>query len=133
MGYLLWDFEELGRHTRAPILRVFIDRENGVGVEDCARVNLALRKITDLDNLMGGDYQLEVSSPGVFRELKRPEHFRRFVGSRVRVLVRGFPPFVGFLRSYDPSLIVIESNGITHFIPTRMASTVNAEPILQVK
>jgi ribosome maturation factor RimP len=133
LGFILWSFEELGRYSRAPVLRIFIDREGGVGVEDCASVNLALRKKSILENLMGGDYQLEVSSPGVFRELTRPEHFHRFIGSRIRVLLKGFPPVVGVLRSFSRSLIVLDGDDLTRFLPSSIVTSVNAEPLLNVK
>lgn len=132
LGFILWSFEEVGRHSRSPVLRVYIDRENGVSVEDCAFVNLALRKVSALENLMGGDYQLEVSSPGVFRELSRPEHFQRYIGSRVRVFARGYPPIIGSLRSFSRSLFVIEQQDLTHFIPRSIVVSVNAEPILKI-
>jgi ribosome maturation factor RimP len=133
LGFVLWSFEVLGRHTRAPVLRVFIDRDGGIGVEECAFVNLSLRKMPIFEELMGGDFQLEVSSPGVFRELTRPEHFQRFIGSRVRVLSRGYPPVTGTLRAFSSSLFVIDCGGISRFIPSFIVTSVNAEPLIKVK
>lgn len=72
------------------ILKVFIQKGDGnVGVEDCARVS---RRITDhplVEEILPGETILEVSSPGINRKLRRPEHFQGALGERVRLKVRG--------------------------------------------
>ncbi|MCX6129057.1 MAG: ribosome maturation factor RimP [Proteobacteria bacterium] len=73
-----WDAKE-------ETLRVYIDRDGGVKMEDCLRVNDVLIEANDLDQLVHGDYRLEISSPGVERPLRLREHFSRFVGQRVKV------------------------------------------------
>ncbi len=75
-------------HVHAPggaVLRLYIDREGGVTVGDCAAVSRELGHLLDAEDLVPGRYFLEVSSPGVDRVLRRPEHFERFRGSEVRV------------------------------------------------
>lgn len=73
---------------RSRILRLYIDHEAGVSVDDCGRVSLLVGDILDGEGLsdeIEGRYTLEVSSPGLDRPLVRPAHFQRFVGRRVRV------------------------------------------------
>jgi len=67
------------------ILRVFIDRGEGVNVEDCARASKALSAELDQHDLVRGRYYLEVSSPGAERKLKAPEDYKRFVGRKAKL------------------------------------------------
>lgn len=79
---------ELVDVERAPggLLRVTIDRPEGVRIEDCERVSKHLSRVFEVDNI---DYRrLEVGSPGVDRPLKRPEDFLRFAGERVEIRLR---------------------------------------------
>ena len=83
MGFELVDFEV---SPRARILRVFIDIERGVTVDDCATVSDQLQRVFEVEDI---DYdRLEVSSPGLDRVLKKPRDFARFVGSRVQLKLR---------------------------------------------
>ncbi len=67
-------------------LRVFIDKEGGVGLEDCAQVSHSLNEILDQEDLIpGGPYHLEVSTPGVDRVLRKPWHFEKAVGQKIWV------------------------------------------------
>src|SRR5690242_13585931 len=71
------------------ILRVYIDRppemEKGIDVDDCGDASHALSELLDADDPFPGRYSLEVSSPGIDRVLRTPEHFARFVDNRVKV------------------------------------------------
>lgn len=95
-----------GRRT----LRVYIDREGGVGVEDCVRVNDAITDLLDVEDLIAGSYDLEISSPGIERPLKRPEHFERFRGHEARVRTR--EPIEG-RRSFQGRIEAVEE-GFVH-------------------
>ena len=78
-------------HVRAPggvLLRLYIDREGGVTVTNCAEVSREVGHLLDAEDVMQGRYFLEVSSPGVDRVLRKPEHFERFRGREVRVRTR---------------------------------------------
>ena len=82
---------ELAGGRRAPVLRVYIEREamrEGVTVDDCVRVSRRLEDVTALDAEFPGSYHLEVSSPGVERPLVGEQDYLRFVGSRARILLR---------------------------------------------
>jgi ribosome maturation factor RimP len=67
------------------MLRLFIDSEEGIDVDDCARVSREVAATLDVEDPIKQAYQLEVSSPGLDRPLVKPEHFRRFRGEEVRI------------------------------------------------
>ena len=74
---------------KARMLRVFIDKPGGVTHEDCANVSREVGTILDVENAVpGGSYLLEVSSPGLDRQLVRPADYERFAGSLVKVTTR---------------------------------------------
>ena len=93
LGFELADLRRAGTLQR-PILQVRIDRPDsrpghGVTAEDCATVSRSLERYLEGAGLVGPRYVLEVSSPGVERPLRRPEHWRRFAGQRARIRAAG--------------------------------------------
>ncbi|MFN0038953.1 MAG: ribosome maturation factor RimP [Burkholderiales bacterium] len=95
------------------MLRVFIDKPNGVNVDDCAAVSNHLTRLFAVEEVEFD--RLEISSPGLDRPLKRPADFRRFVGEQARVKVRlplnGRKKFAGLLRSVEEEGIRLEVEG----------------------
>ncbi|MGA0158173.1 MAG: ribosome maturation factor RimP [bacterium] len=87
LGYELYDLEYL-QYQGQRILRVSIDHEQGIQLEDCVRIDQMLQKLFDENDPMEEAYTLEVSSPGIFRVLKNPEHFRRFTGERIKIRLK---------------------------------------------
>ena len=87
LGYELYDLEDL-RCQGQRILRVSIDHEQGIQLEDCVRIDQKLQKLLDENDPIEEAYTLEVSSPGIFRVLKNPEHFRRFSGERIKIRLK---------------------------------------------
>lgn len=83
MGYELVGVELLG--GRRPLLRVYIDRPEGISVDDCERVSHQVSGLLDVEAPLAGAYTLEVSSPGLDRLLFEPAHFERFAGQQVRL------------------------------------------------
>lgn len=93
LGFELADLRRAGTRNR-PILQVRIDRPDsapghGVTADDCSAVSRALERALEGEGLVGPAYVLEVSSPGLERPLRWPQHWRRFVGRRARVRARG--------------------------------------------
>ena len=86
LGYELVDLDV--RVGRRGLLRVFIDKENGVGLSDCELVSRQLSAFLDVEDPLPGHYVLEVSSPGLDRPLRTLEHFRRFRDRRAKVRLR---------------------------------------------
>ncbi len=103
-GCSLWDVEYV-REAGCWYLRVFIDKEGGVSINDCETISRALDPILDEADPIPDSYVFEVGSAGAERELKRPEDFRQFMGSEVEVRlyqpINGSKIFVGKLAAYD--------------------------------
>ena len=87
LGYELYDLEDL-QYQGQRLLRVSIDHEQGIQLEDCVRTDQMLQKLFDENDPIEEAYTLEVSSPGIFRVLKNPEHFRRFSGERIKIRLK---------------------------------------------
>ena len=87
LGYKLYDLEDL-QYQGQRILRVSIDHEQGIQLEDCVRIDQMLQKLFEENEPIKEGYTLEVSSPGIFRVLKNPEHFRRFTGERIKIRLK---------------------------------------------
>lgn len=104
LGLELWDvrFEKEGADW---FLRIFIDKDGGVSIDDCVEMSHAVDKPLDEADPIEQSYCLEVSSPGVERDLKRDEHFEKCLGEKIMVkLIRpvdGQREFKGILESYD--------------------------------
>jgi ribosome maturation factor RimP len=71
--------------SRQKILRVYIDHEAGITLDDCSKVSHQLSGFLDVEDPIPGNYQLEISSPGMDRPLREPDHFERFKGCTVRL------------------------------------------------
>lgn len=110
LGYELVDVE---RSPRGKLLRVFIDKPEGVSVEDCVAVSNHLSRLFAVENI---DYErLEISSPGLDRPLKKASDFIRFAGESVklklRVALQGQRNFVGILREVNDGVLKLEVDG----------------------
>lgn len=84
MGYQLWGVEHInrGRHS---LLRVYLEKSGGIDIEDCAQVSRQISSILDVEDIISGEYTLEVSSPGFDRTLFNIDQFKAFAGSHVKV------------------------------------------------
>ena len=74
--------------SRVRVLRVYIDQETGIQVDDCSRVSYQVGGMLDVEDPIPGNYQLEISSPGLDRPLYTLAHFERFQGAQVRIHLR---------------------------------------------
>jgi ribosome maturation factor RimP len=118
-GFELVDVEYL-REPGGWILRLYIDkperpplaREGGVGLEECARVSHAVETALDVEDVVASAYSLEVSSPGVNRPLRKPEHFQRVLGKRVKVKTYG-PLGTPGRKSFTGTLEGVADDGVT--------------------
>ncbi len=84
LGYLLWDVEYV-KEGADMILRVTIDSDEGISLDDCERMTRAIDPILDEADPIDESYNLEVSSPGIERTLTRPDHFVKMAGSEVEI------------------------------------------------
>ena len=87
MGFELADLELNLGHSRG-VLRLFIDHEKGIGLEDCEAVSRQVSGLLDVEDPIAMDYRLEVSSPALDRKLVKPEHFDRFVGCEIKTSLK---------------------------------------------
>ena len=103
-GCSLWDVEYV-REAGTWYLRVFIDKEGGLGIDDCERISRRLDPILDEADPISDSYTFEVGSAGIERELKRPSDFEQFMGHEVELrlyqAVDGSKVFVGELAGYE--------------------------------
>jgi ribosome maturation factor RimP len=87
------------------VLRLFIDGPNGIGVDECARVSREMNVFLDVEDLIPNAFHLEVSSPGLERQLRNIEDYKRFTGRKARVKVRhpigGQKVFIGLIGESD--------------------------------
>ncbi len=113
-GCEIWDVEYV-REGGVWYLRLYIDKDGGVSINDCEAVSRAFDPVLDAEDPIPGSYTFEVSSAGAERALKRPEDFERFMGSKVEVrLYRpkdGAKEFVGTLEGYGDGDVEINING----------------------
>jgi ribosome maturation factor RimP len=121
---------EGGRAGR--VLRLYLDKAGGgPNVDDISRVSRALSDVLDMENAIDSAYTLEVSSPGINRPLRRPEHFARFVGKRIRVRTRdmidGRRSFLGILSNVVEDKIIVAQDGKEFNIPFSMIEKSNYE------
>jgi len=92
LGFSIYDVEYLKEGTNW-YLRIYIDKEEGISIEDCETVSRAIDPVIDELNPIKIPYSLEVSSPGIERTLRKPEHFSKYKGSEVEVSL--FKPIDG--------------------------------------
>lgn len=113
-GCSLWDVEYV-REAGTWYLRVFIDKDGGVGIDDCERISRALDPILDEADPIPDSYVFEVGSAGIERELKRPSDFERYMGSEVELRLyqpyEGSKVFVGTLCAYADGTVSISVGG----------------------
>ena len=128
-GLSLYDAEYV-KEGPDRVLRVYIDKEDGyIGTEDCAKVSRFLSdKLDELDPIED-NYVLEVSSPGLDRELKKDEHFSRYIGEEVEVslykAIDGEKKLVGKLVSKDAEGLKINVDGSEMLIGNEQITKVN--------
>ena len=109
------EFRREGGGRGGRVLRVFLDKEGGPTMDELSQVSRGLSDALDSQDIVDGAYTLEVSSPGINRPLKRPEHFARFIGKRVRVrtrdMIHGRRVFLGLLLEVATDKIALDQDG----------------------
>lgn len=117
MGYELWGCEYLAQ-GRYSLLRVFIDKADGIGVDDCQQVSLQVSSILDVEDPIPGEYRLEISSPGIPRPLFHVWQYQRYQGQDVQIKlykpIEGKRKVVGTIVAADDSEIKLLINETQH-------------------
>jgi ribosome maturation factor RimP len=120
LGYVLWELECAPGKGNGYV-RLFIDAEAGITVDDCERVSRAVSELLDAEDPVPWQYTLEVSSPGFDRPLRTPEHFAPYVGETVFVELAqpldGRRRFLGPLTAAGAGTIEVEVDGRRLVLP----------------
>ena len=131
LGFELWGLEYLsqGRHS---LLRIYIESEAGITVDDCAAVSAQVGSVLDVEDPISGDYTLEVSSPGVDRLLFRLEQFPEYAGELVELRLRsafeGRRKFKGLLQGIEGEDVVIRVDDHEYLLPHSAIEKARVQP-----
>ncbi len=118
MDFELVDVEYLSGHGKW-VLRLYIDKEGGVTLDDCARVSREFGDLIDVKDIIIHKYVLEVSSPGLDRPLKKDKDLEHAIGKKIKVKtvapVKGRRNYTGYLRNFQKGILYMElENGPVH-------------------
>jgi ribosome maturation factor RimP len=134
MGYELWGLEihKQGAHS---LVRVYIDKEDGVNLDDCSRVSYQISGLLDVEDPITHKYVLEVSSPGLDRPLFNQEQFRRYVGTKVRIKL--YAPnvrrnYLGIITEVNTENVVIKNEEEQFILPFKNIEKANLLPNYEV-
>lgn len=120
---------EYNREAQGWVLRIYLDREGGITVEDCAEASRELGAILEVRDLIPNRYVLEVSSPGVTRPLKRPEDFNKYQNRSVKIKLfmplEGRRNFKGKLLGLKEDKVSVESERRIYEIPIQNIAKAN--------
>ena len=116
IGFELVNVEYLSERGRW-VLRLYIDKKGGVGIEDCVRVSRELEDLIEVKDIVGHEYVLEVSSPGLNRPLVKEADFVKVLGKNIKVRMKekidGRRNFSGYLKDFKDGTLYIEmENGL---------------------
>lgn len=127
LGYRIWDvtYAKIGADFH---LEVTIDSDEGIGIDDCERVHRAIDPILDECDPIEGFYYLDVSSPGLERELRTDEHLSLSLGAAVEIKLfaahDGAKSFVGTLHSFDGDSVTVAAEGREISLPRKDISKI---------
>ena len=128
LGFQLWGIEYLGqgRHT---LLRVYLDKEGGINIEDCAEASRHISSILDVEDPISSEYTLEVSSPGLDRTLFTLEQMKAYVGATLKVRLtenfEGRRNFSGILKDVVNDEVVLTADGGELVFPYELVEKAN--------
>jgi len=113
------------------VLRVFIDKDEGVNIDDCTQISRELGTLLEVHDVIPGSYTLEISSPGLTRPLKKPSDYIRFKGKTVKIKtiedIEDKKVFKGKLLDFIDETVSLETNGTNYLIPYNKIEKANLE------
>ncbi len=114
IGYKLYDVE-YSKEGKDYFLRIFIDKDNGIDLNDCEKVNDAISDILDEANYIKEQYFLEVSSPGIERILRKDKHLEENIGEEINIRLfkkdeNGLKEYQGILKNFDNEFIELQDS-----------------------
>ena len=127
LGYIVWDIDYVKEGTEW-FLRIDIDKEDGVDIEDCEKFSRMIDPLLDEENPIEEQYTLQISSPGIEREIKNDFHLEHCLGETVQVRlyapINGFKEYVGELVSYTADTVSLDVDGVVE-IPRKSIGKMN--------
>jgi len=131
LGYELVGLQLLNQGA-GRLLRIYIDAEQGVGLQDCQQASAQLSAVLDVEDPISGNYSLEISSPGSDRPLFKLEHYQRFIGQQVKIRLRlaleGRKRFAGKLLSANEDEVVVEIDEGPVYLPLQQIESARLDP-----
>lgn len=127
LGLMLWDvrFQKEGANW---YLRIFIDKDGGVSMDDCVNMSHAMDEPLDALDPIEQSYSLQVSSPGIERDLIRDEHFLRYIGSDIMLrlprAIDGRREFAGVLEKYEDGKLTVTGDDFSFTVDKKETSWV---------
>lgn len=122
MGLELIDIEYLSENGRW-VLRLFLDKEGGITLDDCAKASREIGDLIDIKDVISHEYVFEVSSPGLNRRLKRDKDFLQAIGQKIRVKmavpVEERRNFTGYLRDFKDGMLNLETAATLVLLPLK--------------
>mgnify|MGYP004498986337 CR=1 FL=1 len=114
IGYELYDVE-YSKEGKNYFLRIFIDKPDGIDLNDCEKVNNEINEILDKADYIKDQYFLEVSSPGIERIIRKEKHLKKYIGNEVNIKLfkkdeQGKKEYQGILKNFDQDSIELEQN-----------------------
>ena len=123
---------EYNSHPKHGFLRIFIDTEQGVGMEDCTKVSHQVSGVLDVEDPIAGEYNLEVSSPGMDRPLFKLKQFEQFIGHTAQVNlfkpVGGRRKITGLIEKVEDNNVYLQQDGQVYKVPFQAMSKAKLEP-----
>ncbi|MFN4319459.1 MAG: ribosome maturation factor RimP [Aquificaceae bacterium] len=131
MGYKLFDVEF--KSEKGWVLRIIVDKEGGITIGDCEEVSKRVSALLDVEDIIPVSYLLEVSSPGLTRELTKPFHFEFFQGRLIRLVLRdaieGKRELKGYIEGIKENILNIKEKGTdkAYYIPLSLIAKASLE------
>jgi ribosome maturation factor RimP len=128
LGFQLWGIEYMGqgRHT---LLRIFLDKDGGINIEDCAEASRHISSILDVEDPISSEYTLEVSSPGLDRVLFTLEQMKQYVGSTIKLRLtenfEGRRNYNGTLKDVANDELVMQVDDNQYVFPYELVEKAN--------
>lgn len=131
LGLHLWGIEYIS-HAKQSVVRIYIDDPEGVDVDDCAKLSRQVSSLFDVEDPIMGEYNLEVSSPGMDRPLFTLDQYRPYIGERIKVKLRtpfeGRRNFVGQLTGIEDEDVVVAVDSEEFLLPFDLIDKANLVP-----
>lgn len=127
----------IGNHNQKTLVQFFIDKPSGISLSDCETASDKISAVLDMEELIKGAYVLEVSSPGIYRSLRKPEHFRRFTGERVKITLKtplnGLGFYTGVILSAGNDAVTINDGTNNYTFEYSNIRAAKLDPVVDFK